>query len=101
MPEELRKYKINEYLESLTVKEYKAGIKLIPRLLNVSANTIYNWRDIKMSDREDIPAQKAKMLEQLFGMRQGELANYEIDIKSLKQIIREEHESMEQLSEFV
>jgi hypothetical protein len=101
MPQELRKYKINEYLESLTVKEYKAGIKLIPKLLNVSANTIYNWRDIKMSDREDIPAHKAKMLEHLFGMERGELANYEIEMKSLKEIIKEERNSVEPLSELV
>ncbi len=101
MSKDLRKYKINEYLESLTVREYKAGIKLIPKLLNVSANTIYNWRDIKMSDREDIPAQKAKMLEQLFGMQHGELANYEIEMKSLKEIIQEERETVEQLSELV
>lgn len=90
MAQDLRKYKINEYLESLTVKEYKVGIKLIPKLLSVSANTIYNWRDIRMDDREDIPAQKANMLEQLFGMQKGELANYQVEMKNLKDYIIEE-----------
>jgi hypothetical protein len=98
MPQDERKYKINEYLESLTVKEYKVGIKLIPKLLNVSANTIYNWRDIRLSDREDIPAQKANMLEQLFGMQRGELANYRVDMKNLKDYIREEHHVAEPVS---
>ncbi|MDB5022024.1 MAG: hypothetical protein JWQ28_3151 [Pedobacter sp.] len=98
MPQDQRKYKINEYLESLTVKEYKVGIKLIPKLLNVSANTIYNWRDIRLSDREDIPAQKANMLEQLFGMQRGELANYQVDMKNLKDYIKEDHQVVEQVS---
>jgi hypothetical protein len=95
MPHDLRKYKINEYLESLTVKEYKVGIKLIPKLLNVSANTIYNWRDIRMDDREDIPAQKANMLEQLFGMQKGELANYQVEMKNLKEYIIDERLQVE------
>jgi hypothetical protein len=98
MPQDQRKYKINEYLESLTVKEYKVGIKLIPKLLNVSANTIYNWRDIRLSDREDIPAQKANMLEQLFGMQRGELANYQVDMKNLKEYIKEDHHQAEPVS---
>jgi hypothetical protein len=97
MPQNLRKYKINEYLESLTVKEYKVGIKLIPKLLNVSANTIYNWRDIRMSDREDIPAQKANMLEQLFGMQKGELANYKVEMKNLKDYIIEERQQLDRV----
>jgi hypothetical protein len=91
MPHDQRKYKINEYLESLTVKEYKVGIKLIPKLLNVSANTIYNWRDIRLADREDIPAQKADMLEQLFGMEKGTLANYRVEMKNLKDYIKEDY----------
>jgi hypothetical protein len=98
MPQDLRKYKINEYLESLTVKEYKVGIKLIPKLLNVSANTIYNWRDIRLSDREDIPAQKANMLEQLFGMQRGELANYQVEMKNLKDYIKEDYHVLERVS---
>jgi hypothetical protein len=97
MAQDLRKYKINEYLESLTVKEYKVGIKLIPKLLNVSANTIYNWRDIRMDDREDIPAQKANMLEQLFGMQKGELANYQVEMKNLKEHIVEERLQLERV----
>jgi hypothetical protein len=98
MPQDQRKYKINEYLESLTVKEYKVGIKLIPKLLNVSANTIYNWRDIRLSDREDIPAQKANMLEQLFGMQRGELANYQVEMKNLKEYIKGEHHLVDQVT---
>ena len=44
-----------------------------------------------MDDSWDIPAQKANMLEQLFGMQRGELANYQVEMKNLKEYIREEH----------
>jgi hypothetical protein len=83
------KYKINEYLSGLPVKDYKRVIKMIPRLLNISENTFHNYRNIEIWESKDIPYEKVKRLELLFGIANGQLENYPIEGKSIFEILRE------------
>ncbi len=83
------KYKINEYLHSLSVKDYKKAMKVIPRLLNISENTFHNYRNIQLGENKDIPYEKVKRLELLFGIKDDKLENYHIEGKSIIEILRE------------
>lgn len=86
MVKETEKYKINELLEQLTVNEYKFAMKKIPGLLNVSMNTFHNYRKIKIGERQDIPYEKIKIMEILFGVGYGALENTKITGKTLVQL---------------
>lgn len=88
MSEIIWKYKVNNHLEKLTVKEYKAAIRIIPEVLDVAVNTFHNYRKIKLHDTQDIPYEKVKMLEILFGVRPGELENFAITGEPLKALIK-------------
>lgn len=88
MNEIIWKYKINCHLEKLTVKEYKAAIHIIPEVLDVAVNTFHNYRKIKLRDKQDIPYEKVKMLEILFGVKQGELENFTITGQPLSSLIK-------------
>jgi len=70
------KYRINELLTSLPVKDYRKALKIIPKVLGVSLNTFTNYRNIKLHEDRDIPHQKVALLESIFGIKPGELEGY-------------------------
>lgn len=83
------KYRINDILLQLPVKDYRKALKVIPKALNVSSNTFSNYRNIKLNDHQDIPHQKVILLERIFGLQSGELENFSPDFKPLKQLLKE------------
>lgn len=88
MKQDIEKYKINVFLEHLTIREYKFAMKVIPKVLNVSMNTFHNYRRIKMGSNQDIPYEKVKLLEILFGIPSGSLENTKMKGKSLVELFR-------------
>ena len=88
--EEPRKYKIEEEMNKLNLKSYKAASRLIPKYLNIAFNTFHNYRKLPINGKADIPYATVIMLEGIFGLERGELANYPISEKSLAQLIAEE-----------
>jgi hypothetical protein len=88
MSKNIEKYKINQLLDQLTVKEYKFAIKIIPKVLNVSMNTFHNYRRIGLDERQDIPYEKVKLMEILFDVESGALENSRISGKSLFQLYK-------------
>jgi len=88
MKENIEKYKINDFLENLTIKEYKFAMKMIPRVLKVSMNTFHNYRRIKLGERQDIPYEKVRLLEILFEIENGSLENIKTRGKSLVELFK-------------
>ena len=84
MGEKTRKYKINDYLDKLTVKQYRRAVQIIPKVLGVSLNTFHNYRNILCDDVQDIPYEKVIVLEMLFEMMPGELSNNKIKVDKLQ-----------------
>lgn len=82
------KYKINEVLDHLTVREYRFALRTIPRVLRVSVNTFHNYRKIKTGEPQDIPYEKVKQLEILFSLEKGTLCNENINGKSLVELFK-------------
>lgn len=70
------KYRINELLNAMPVKEYKKAIHIIPKQLDISEKTFANYRNIKIHDLQDIPHEKVVLLEKLFDIKPGELDNF-------------------------
>ena len=89
MPGDLKKYRIDACLEEMTVKENRQAQELFPRLLKISVNTFRNYRNIKLSDHQDIPHEKVRLLEILLGLEPNALLNYEPVGKTFKQICEE------------
>ena len=83
------KYRINDILLQLPVKDYRKALKVIPKALNISSNTFSNYRNIKLNDNQDIPHQKVILLEKILGLQSGELENFSPDFKPLKQLLNE------------
>jgi hypothetical protein len=69
------KYKIEEFLENLPVKQNKILVNQIPDILGVSYNTFRNYCKIPLKSKKDIPYECVRKLEILFGMKHGELTN--------------------------
>lgn len=76
MPQLVFKYRINEMLNKLTVKDYRKAILVIPQILNISQKTFNNYRKIKLDDKQDVPHEKVVILEKLFDINPGELQNF-------------------------
>lgn len=89
MAEKIEKYKINEFLDKLTVKEYKFAMRKIPVILKISTNTFHNYRHIKLKEKQDIPYEKVKKMEIIFSTKVGGLENRKISGKSLSDMIKE------------
>jgi len=83
------KYRINDMLENLPMKDYRKALKVIPKAIGVSPNTFTNYRNIKLDDEQDIPHQKVTMLEMMFGLKPGELENFRLECKPINQILDE------------
>lgn len=90
MTEDPKKYKIDDYLNRLSVKEYRQAVKIIPKILGVSLNTFHNYRNILWNSAQDIPYEKVVMFEQLFEMGPGELINNITPVKKLKDLFQPE-----------
>lgn len=86
---ELKKYKIDECMNGLNLPQYKAALRIIPELLGVAFNTFHNYRKLKIGDGQDIPYEMVRKMEQLFKLKEGELANFSVDCKSLKELMEE------------
>lgn len=71
------------------MKDYRKALKIIPKALNVSLNTFSNYRNIKLTDEQDIPHQKVVLLEKIFELESGQLENFKPEYKSLKQLLEE------------
>ncbi len=76
MNEPVFKYRIDELLNKLTVKDYRKAILIVPQLLSISPKTFNNYRKIKLEDKQDIPHEKVVILEKLFAIESGELQNF-------------------------
>lgn len=85
-----KKYKINDYLNQLNVREYRQAVQIIPKILGISLNTFHNYRNILWNSTQDIPYEKVVMFEQLFDMNSGELINNPISVKKLKDLFLSE-----------
>lgn len=83
-----RKYKIDEYLLTLNIKEYKEAMHKLPELLGVCVNTFNNYRKIELGDMQDIPYMKVVMLEKLFDLEPGSLMNYKFETTRFKDLIK-------------
>lgn len=90
MTESPKKYKINDYLNQLNIKEYRQAVQIIPKILGVSLNTFHNYRNILWNSTQDIPYEKVVMFEQLFDMKPGELSNQTIAVKRLRDLFESE-----------
>lgn len=83
------KYCINEMLANLPMKDYKKALKIIPRVLNISPNTFFNYRSIRADESRDIPYQKMLQLEQIFGVKPGGLQNQQVKCKHIKELLED------------
>ncbi len=86
-----KKYKIDEEMNKLNLTMYKKALRYIPKLLNVAFNTFHNYRHMTIDAKADIPCEMVRKLEVVFGLKIGGLANYKVSCKSLKEIMRAEH----------
>jgi len=82
MPEE-KKYRINELLDTLSVKDNRRALSILPGELGISIATFNNYRAINKSDPQDIPHTIVAKLEQFFSLAPGELQNFTLDIKPI------------------
>lgn len=77
------KYRIDELMNMLSVSQYRQVMKIIPQQLNVSSKTFFNYRNIKLTDQQDIPYEKVAILEKLFSLKAGELQNYTVNAEPI------------------
>lgn len=85
-----KKYKIEEEMSKLNLTMYKRALKYIPELLDIAFNTFHNYRKMAIDAKADIPYGMVRKLEIFFGLKEGGLANYKVDCKSLKEMVRAE-----------
>ena len=88
----MKKYKILECLEKLSVKEHKIVIKAIPKIIGRSKNTFWNYCMIDIRSKMDIPYTVVAKLEKLFGVAPGGLLNVPVKSVTYQRIV-EEHEA--------
>lgn len=68
-----KKYRIQECVDNLKRHEYQIVLKAIPRIIGKGMSTFYNYRDILIDDKLDIPYKIVRKLEVLFGLEYGGL----------------------------
>ncbi|WCT14737.1 hypothetical protein [Mucilaginibacter jinjuensis] len=90
MNEPVFKYRIDELLNKLTVKDYRKALLIVPQLLNISQKTFNNYRKIKLEDKQDIPHEKVVILEKLFAINTGELQNFTFIVEPIFSFNEEE-----------
>lgn len=84
------KYKINMYLLSLPISDYRRAVRIIPQVLGISLNTFHNYRNIGLHAKQDIPYCIVVQFELLFEMEPGSLFNGEIKQLPLKSLLKRE-----------
>jgi hypothetical protein len=82
------KYKIEEFLENLPVRQNKMLVYQIPDILGVSYNTFRNYCKIPLKSKKDIPYECVRKLEILFGMTHGELTNEQPQGKHYLELVK-------------
>lgn len=82
-----KKYKIAECIDNLKRHEYQIVVKEIPSIIGKGMSTFYNYRDILVGDKLDIPYKIARKLEILFGLEYGGLETIKTDGKHYSQIV--------------
>jgi hypothetical protein len=87
MNESKFKYRINEELEKLPTADYRKAIRNIPKLLAISPKTFGNYRNIRLTDKQDIPHEKVIILEKLLNLKPGELENFVVILNPDAEII--------------
>jgi len=90
MNENSKKYKINMYLLSLPVADYRRAMRIIPRVLGISVNTFHNYRNIGLTAKQDIPYAIVIQFELLFELEPGSLFNGELRQLPLKSLLKKE-----------
>lgn len=85
----MNKYKINEIIDKLSYRDYGRSIRCLAKELEISVNTVHNYRNIMIDDPQDIPHRIVVMMEQLFELEEGKLKNYKAEVKPLRLLIRE------------
>ncbi|WP_316819489.1 hypothetical protein [Pedobacter gandavensis] len=98
MTEPTKKYKINDYLYQLNVRNYRKAIQTLPKILGISLNTFQNYRNILGNDTQDIPYEKVVMMEQLFDMEPGSLRTTPIRQHSLKELFEPKESNEDSVS---
>jgi len=86
---EQKKYRIEEELQKLNLVEYKAAIRIIPTVLDIAFNTFHNYRKLSISDTRDIPYDNVRKMEKIFGLKEGGLANFQVECKSLRELMQD------------
>ncbi|MFM6975509.1 MAG: hypothetical protein ACKOW2_01510 [Sphingobacteriaceae bacterium] len=76
-------------LSNLPMKDYKKALKVIPKVLKISPNTFFNYRNIKANEERDVPYQKMLQLEQIFGVKPGGLQNAPVKCKHINELLEE------------
>ncbi|ADY51470.1 hypothetical protein Pedsa_0898 [Pseudopedobacter saltans DSM 12145] len=89
------KYRINELLEGLPVRDHGKALKCIPKELNVSSATFNNYRNILIDEPRDIPHEKVMILECIFSVNRGELENFKIQMPDLKTLLMQDDKTCE------
>ncbi len=95
-----KKYRIEECIDNLKKHEYSIVIKAIPRIIGKGMSTFYNYRDILIDDKLDIPYKIARKLEILFGLEYGGLETKKTTGKHYTQIV-EAHKKQRENTTFV
>nr|WP_121272363.1 hypothetical protein [Pedobacter schmidteae] len=84
-----KKYRIQECIDNLKRHEYRIVLKAIPIIIGKGTTTFYNYRDILIDDKEDIPFKIVRKLEILFGLENGGLETKKTTGKHYGQIVQE------------
>lgn len=85
----VKKYRIQDCIDNLTRNEYRIILRLIPGIIGKGTTTFYNYRDILIDDREDIPYKIVRKLEILFGLEPGGLEKEKTEGRHYLQIVKE------------
>ncbi|MFA4869063.1 MAG: hypothetical protein WC623_12730 [Pedobacter sp.] len=90
-----KKYRIEECIENLKKHEYHIVLKAIPGIIGKGMSTFYNYRDILIDDKLDIPYKIARKLEILFGLEYGGLETRKTVGKHYTQIVEAHKKRLE------
>jgi hypothetical protein len=90
MKQNQKKYKINQFLLSLSVSEYRRAMRIIPKILGISLNTFHNYRNMDLDAKQDMPYAIVVRCELLFEMEPGFLFNGAVKQLPLKSLLKRE-----------
>jgi hypothetical protein len=73
-----RKYKIQEFLNSLPYEDYRIAKNKLPLALGVSKRTFERWMYLTHDDRLEVPADKLAIIAKFLGKKIEDFFNYKI-----------------------